>query len=456
MSRLNSLLIKIILWLVIGWVGIMLLALRLGFFDVFSYSSFNYHNQGIDFFSLPKAFLNLLEHRSMYDSWGGNAYGPYSTWFIAHPAFGLVVGFWFSLFSPWTSYWLFVILSLVLLGLSAHVLAADTADQSRKNIIYLLIFCSFPTYWVLYTGNIQAFSVLSFALILSALFLLAYREDAVSIRTANSQLLAGLLLSFFSKPFALLFLPVLLANRETRRITGFCLAVYFLVSILFIIAPPLNPEKLSAGQTLRVALSPQFAKEHLNVYRNNFVLNEYMKDNSIHWLNLVAQSDHYWNHIDIFALSAFINTLAGKTLPGIIYKLPLLLALSGAGLICLARDRRRRLLLSLSLIMATSLTFFLSYNTVWEYQYTLFLPAAALLLLLQEKEAVFQKWFLALLALASFLSLPTLYFLVRWRPVDSLTLTVIRADKVVPALLLYLCLIALAAAAALPARSNPS
>ena len=437
----------LILAMVFFWLFFMLLSLRFGFLNVFSYSAANFSTHGIDFFSLPKAFLNLLEKRSMYDSWGGAAYGPYSTWYISHPACGLLVGFWFSFFKPWTSYWLFVLFSIAVMAWSAHVLSTCTTDPVRKSTCYLLILCSFPTYWVLYTGNIHAISILGFALILTALVTLAYRRDGLNQKSAQVYLLSGLLISFFSKPFALLYLPILLINKETRRTTILCLLIYAVVSLAFLQVPLLNPEKVDSIEMLQIAMNPQFIKEHLNVYNNNFVLNKYMKDNSIHWLHMVAQSDFYWNHIDVFSLSTFTNTLAGRLLPGFIYKLPLLIAVILSILLALIRDRTKRLELSLLLTMALTLTFLLSYNMVWEYQFALFLPAVVTLFLLREQAEFFRRtWASLVLGVSFFFYLPSFYFLLRGKEIEGFALTAIRANKVVPALIIYLTLVGICAA----------
>jgi hypothetical protein len=419
----------------------MLLALRFGFLNILSYSAGHLNSLGADFFSLPKAFLNLLEMRSMYDSWSGTPYGPYSTWYIYHPAFGLIVGFWFSFFKPWTGYWLFVLFSLALMAYSAHVLSRCTADPVRKSLCYLLMLCSFPSYWVLHMGNIHALSMLGLALILTALFGLAYRSDASNRIPYRAYLLSGLLLSFFTKPFALLYIPLLVMNRETRKTAVLSLAIYAAVSIIFLQVPLFNPEKVDSVEMLKIAMNPEFVKENLNVYKNKFVLNAYMKDNSMHWLHIIAQSDFYWNHVDIFSLAAFANTLAGRILPKAMYKIPLLAALALSILTPLIRDSRKRLELALLLTMALTLTFFLSYNTVWEYHFALFQPAVAVLLLMRHEGGLSGKWTSLALGASFFLYLPTVYFYFSGRETDAFILSMIRAEKVVPALLLYVMLV---------------
>ena len=242
-------------------------------------------------------------------------------------------------------------------------------------------------------------------------------------------------------------MPVLLINRATRKTAFFCLGIYAAVSLAFLLAPVLNPEKIGLGQTLKIALDPQFVKEQLNVYSNNFVLNPYMKDNSIHWLHMVAQADFYWNHVDVFSLAAFANTLAGRVLPAFIYKLPLFAALVLSVLLTLVGDRGKRLKLSLVMVMALTLTFFLSYNTVWEYQFALFQPAVAILFLLREQGGIFhKKWASIALAASVFLYLPTGYFLMRGRDLDTFMLNVIRADRVIPALIIFVALVCACAA----------
>ena len=91
---------------------ITLLSLHFGWLNMFFFGAEHANVQGIDYFAVPKSFLNLLENRSVFDTWGGTAYGPYSTWYLAHPAFSVFVASWFSFFSPWTSYWVFCIFSL--------------------------------------------------------------------------------------------------------------------------------------------------------------------------------------------------------------------------------------------------------------------------------------------------------------------------------------------------------
>src|SRR5476651_767030 len=151
--KLKTILIKVIPLITVLWVLLMFLSLKYGILDAFFFDSSNVHVQGIDYFALPKSFLNLIAGISLYDTWGGAPYGPYATWYLAHPAFTVFVASWFSFFSPWTSYWLFVVFSVILLIYAGRLIANNTNSVIKKRLSYLLILCAFPTYWLLYVGN---------------------------------------------------------------------------------------------------------------------------------------------------------------------------------------------------------------------------------------------------------------------------------------------------------------
>lgn len=57
----------------IAIVAIMLLSLHFGWLNKFSFDSEYANVQGIDYFAVPKSFLNLLEGKSIFDTWGGGA-----------------------------------------------------------------------------------------------------------------------------------------------------------------------------------------------------------------------------------------------------------------------------------------------------------------------------------------------------------------------------------------------
>lgn len=431
-------LVKIIPVLVILWCVTMFAALYNGWFDCLTFSTCRNDLKGIDFFAVPKSFINLTEGRSAFDTWGGEAWGPYATWYLAHPAYSVFVASWFSFFDPWTSYWVFGIFSLILFAASAWLISKDTDIPLLKVSAFFFLLCSMLTFAVLYTGNMHAPIVLSITLILSALYKLAVNGNK-NTAPANKLLMGGLLLSFFSKPVVVLFMPVLLINRLTRKTAFISLCIYAVVSLLFLVIPAFNPESIGISRTIEIALDPAFIKENLNIYKNNYVLNEYMKDNSIHWLNLIAQSDHYWNHVDIFSLSAFLNTLAGRQLPGIIYKLPIYI---GIGLSLMAwkiKDAGKLSEFTLFLVAAIALTFFLGYNTVWEYQYALVLPLLAYIPVFYSKQMITRAELYLLMGTGIFFLLPNLYFLFpKDQGISTTMMTIIRLDRVIPAVVFFI------------------
>ncbi len=423
-------------------VATMLLSLHFGWLNMFFYGAELSPNvQGIDYFAVPKSFLNLLDGRSVFDTWGGAPYGPHSTWYLAHPAFSLFVASWFSFFSPWTSYWLFVIFSVALMAFCGYLISKMTTNILKKNLSYFLLLCAFPTYWMLFVGNMHAPLVLALTLILLSIYELTYSENEKDIKSANTKLLAGLLISFFTKPIVLLMLPLLLFTKETRRTTIITLIIYSVVSLLFILLPQLNPQGVGLNKLLNVVFDFDFIKENMNIYKNHFVLNEYMKDNSIHWLNLIAQSDYKFMHIDVFSLPVFIDTIMGKATASGIYKIPIYISLFLSVGVAFIEDKKIRLESTLLLIMAISLSFFLSYNTIWEYQFASALPVIALLPILKEKDVFYKKYISIMFYIGLFLYLPSLYFLYRGGDFSGSALTFIRIDRIIPVLIIFIIMI---------------
>lgn len=425
----------------------MLLSLNFGWLKMFSFDSEYANVQGIDYFAVPKSFLNLLEGKSIFDTWGGVQYGPRATWYLAHPAFSIFVASWFSFFPPWTSYWLFVLFSVVLMGYCGYLIGKLSNNALNKQVIYFLSICAFPTYWMLFVGNMQAPLVLALALILVSIFEFTYAENDAAVKAANQKLFAGLLISFFSKPIVLLMLPLLLLTKETRKTTIISLAIYAVVSFLFIVVPVLNPEGIGFNNLLNVAFDFDFIKDKMNIYKNNYQLNEYMKDNSIHWLNLIAQSEYKFMHIDVFSLPVFVDTIVGKSTSAGIYKIPIYLSLLLSVGVTFIQDTKIRLESTLVLVMAISLSFFLSYNTVWEYQYTMILPVIAMMPVLSEKDVFYKKFIPLFYIVGAFIYLPSLYFTVRGGDFSGNAITIIRADRVIPALVLFLITILIVAVA---------
>jgi hypothetical protein len=429
---------KLIPWFIAAWLFVMLASLKLGWLDSFFWAAENAQVQGIDYFALPKSYLNLLEGKSTFDTWGGERYGPYATWYLGHPAFSVFVMFWFSFFSPWVSYAAFVIFSVLLLIYSAHHFSKLAANSYEKVMSYFLLLCAFPVYWMLYVGNMHAPLVLAMSLLLIAIYEMLYGNDD---KSARKKLLAALLISFFSKPIVILMLPALLLVKETRNTTFKALGIYALVSVLFIVVPTLNPEGIGMARLLNTMFDFDFIKENMNIYKNKFVLNEYMKDNAIHWLNLIAQSEHRLNHIEVFSLPVFIDSIMGKQMPASIYKWPIHISLLLSGSLFFMNDKKARLTALMLLLSAISLTFYLSYNTVWEYQYASLMPIVALFYFLRNKGIFSKVEWISIIVCSAFFYLPSFYFMLPKKEVYDLSeFNLIRLNRVMPALLLFVIL----------------
>jgi len=424
--------------LIMIWVAVMLLSLRYGWLDGFFWGAQHAHVQGIDYFALPKSFLNLLEHRSMYDSWHGVPFGPYATWYLAHPVFSVLVMPWFAFMPAWVSYAMFVLFSLSIMAYCGFLFSKQASNSKNKIVYYALFLLAFPVYWMLYVGNMHALFVLSLTLILLAIYEMAYTK--MDVKRSEQKLLMGLLLSFFTKPLVILFIPILLCAKETRRTMLRAGIIYAAVSILVLSLPWLNPESIGWSKRLAMMFNMDAIKNSMNIYQNHFVLNEYMKDNGIHWFNLIAQSGYRFNHIDNFSFPVFLDALFDKHFPDMLYVLPLLAAPLCSIMLLFIQDKLARLQLLLLLVAMSSISFFLSYNTVWEYQYTSALPVVALLYCLKDKQVFSEKQMIRLFVASSFFYLPSLYCLLDSSNFDRMFILIIHVTREISTLALFLVL----------------
>jgi hypothetical protein len=429
--RIRYALIAVLPWFTGAGVLVELLSLRLGLLNHFFFDAMHADVQAIDFYSLPVAFLNLHAGRSMYDTFGPASAGYHLTWYLAHPALAVVLGSWLSLFDLSTAYGIFTMLSLVLMGACAWFMARMSADPLVRRFIWFLVMTAFPTYCMLFVGNVQALLVLALGMLFTGVFALAFREKGENL------VLAGLLLSLLTKPAVLLMLPLLLLMEQTRRAAIRALVVYIAVSVLFEVVPVLNPEAIGLNQVFWLAVHPQVVRSTMNIYANHMQVNAWMKDNSIHWFNLVAQSGMRLMHIDVYSLPVFLDTLLGFETPSWLYDLLLVALFALQVLVARIQDTPRRLQMALLLLMASSLAFFLAYPTVWEYQYTGVLPVAAMLLLARERKAFFASAVRWMFPLAACVWLPTLFFLIDGKPITGAMLTLIRLDRVLPVTVLF-------------------
>ncbi len=428
-------LVRVLPWLTGAWVLLQLVSLRLGLLNAFFFDTAHADVQGIDYYSLPKAWLNLAGGRSLYGTFDPPTYGPHFTWYLAHPVLAVVLGWPLSRFDPTDSYGVFTLVSLAVMAASAWFLARESNDPLTRRLIWLLLLGSLPGYLMLWVGNVQALTVLGLTLLFVGM-----------LRTSRWQpyarwfLRAGLLISLFTKPVVLLTLPLLLMMKETRRAAFDAVAVYVPVSLLFQVVPGLNPERISLGRVFWLSWHPGFVSGHMNIYANGLRLTSDMRDNSVHWFNLIAQWGFRLGHVDVYSLPVFLDGLLGVTTPGWLYLLPTALVLGLSIVVGRMRDTLLRRETAVLLLLAASLDFFLVYPTVWEYQYTAVLPVAAVLLLLRGSHLLGRLW-APCLGLAACVWLPSLYVLSGSYAPSAAVLALARLDRVVPVTALFALLL---------------
>ena len=423
-----------IVWLITAlWLLVLLLSLKFGWLGGFFFDSRHAHVQGIDFFPVERAFLNVAAGRSEFDTFA-IPYGPYATWFLYHPALALVIGPLLAAFAPWTAYAIWTATAVVLMGASAWIIMRRSDDPLRRSFAGVLLLGGFPVYIMLYVGNIQALLVLSIALVLASVD--AMRDEGATRRN-RGLLLTGLLISLFSKPAVLAMVPLLLMLKQTRRTTLKALGIYAIVSFVFLIVPGLNPAPTTWAERIQLATHPEVVRQTMNVYTNGFVVTPAMKDNSVHWLAMIGLSDFRMQHVDVYSLPAFLDGLLRTRTSDALYRIPAIVILEMSLLVWFVRSRPQRLDAALMVMMAASLLVFLSYGLVWEYHYTGVLPIAALLLMRKKPSPI--EW--TIIALGIVVWLPSLYFVVSTQNLSQLWVeTVIRLNRVLPVLAIF-CLL---------------
>lgn len=303
--------------------------------------------QGIDFYGVPNGFLHLIHEESMFRL--DNRYPvPHVTQFVYHPLLAVTVGAWAALLPPLVAYWTFTLFSIALLIGCATALARLFTRRSEHLAIFLFFLGSVPTYLLLWNAQMHIFLVVSLTCVLLSIITQIQRPT----NTAWSPLLAaGILLSLFTKPLILLFLPLLLLVRETRATTLFSIGAYALISSVFLFVPALNP----------------------------------VGDNAFHWVNIVTQAHEIpLQNFELFSLPALLVD-AGFFIHPLVYQLPFFFLLLLCPLILLVRSAQQRLMCAILFICVLSASYYLSYTLIWEYQYTTLLPVIVVLWYLIQK-----------------------------------------------------------------------
>lgn len=430
------------------WIVVLLASLRYGLLDRFFFDSSHAHVQGIDFFPVVRAFLSVLHGHSAYDTFSVN-YGPYATWFLYHPLLAVALGPPLAWMQPWTAYAVWAAVSFLLMSLSAWLVMRLSSDPLRRALVALAMLGAFPVYSMLYVGNVQALTVLSVTLVLVGLAQMAKLDGAdpdyeAIMRRSQGMLLAGLLLSLFSKPVVLLMLPLLWMMPETRRTAWKAFAIYGVVSLAFVAVPLLNPDGMDWSERIWLVTHPTMVQQTMNVYTNGFTVTQPMKDNAVHWFAIVALTDYRLMHIDVYSLPVFLDSWLHMHTPEVLYRLPAILILEFSAMVAFLRGRRARLRAALHLTMAASMAYLVMYSLVWEYHYTVLLPVLGLLLVRKNWNAAEKS----MLTLGALVCGPSLYFLVsRQNPALLSVQNVIRLDRVVPATAIFCILLGMVAAA---------
>jgi hypothetical protein len=428
-----------IVWIITAlWALFLLLSLRFGWLDSFFFDASHAHVQGIDFFPVERGWLNLLAGRSEFDTFH-SSFGPYATWLVYHPALAVVIGPLLMVFKPWTAYAVWSVLSLGLMGLSSFFIM-QRGNGSLRRAIVALLFLGFPTMLMLHVGNVQAIIVLSCALLFVALD--SMEANGVTRRN-EAMLLAGILISLFSKPVVFAMLPLFLLLKETRRTALRSIVIYAVVSLVFLTMPALNPVAMTWNQRWFLATHADVVSQTMNPFTNGFNVTMPMQDNAIHWLAMIGMSDFRLLHIDVYSLPALLDGWLGVRTPDAIYKVPSILVLELSILIFFIRDRKARLEAALSIVMAASLLLFVTYGLVWEYHYTAVFPVAGLLIM----RGLRKKLDPAIVGLSVLIWLPSLYIVLNNNVLSNQVLSslsaqnTLRLERVGPVVLIFILLI---------------
>ena len=194
---------------------------------------------GIDFFQTPRGYRNLLAGNSIYLPEISD-YGPaYATSFFHHPFLAVVVGPWTAPLPPWVAFSVYDFACVGLLLFGAWRLASAFDDPLNRAFCYFAMLCGFPVFDLLWIGQMHVFVVLGVALVLAGLMRLEQEPQRADRHLRWIQL--GLLISLLSKPLVATMLPVLFFLPETRRRLLLPVAVYAVLSLIFLGVPRLNP-----------------------------------------------------------------------------------------------------------------------------------------------------------------------------------------------------------------------
>jgi hypothetical protein len=313
---------------------------------------------------------------------------------------------------------LFVAVSLGLLGASAWAVAYRLDGRLARAFAAFALFCSLPTYLMLWNAQMHVLLIAAVSLILGGLIGLARDEGGSPWPLRMVQ--AGVLVSLLSKPLVAAMVPALFATRETRRALLAPVAAYAAVSVFFLVTPALNPGGYNGIHWLYVLGG--FSPEPLYslVFPRPLDL---------------SGSD------EIYSLPAYLCRVTGAPVPPWLLRLPPLAVLAAGALPLFLTSRSRRIRVLLAAVMLAVLSQFLGYYMAWEYHYTTVLPLLPVLgWMAAGEERAPPRWLLraAFVALlANFL--PTPHWLAPGTPARFLEASTLL--RVVPVVVAFACLL---------------
>ncbi len=415
----------------VAWTATMMASLEWRFLDRFVVSTRHGH-LGIDFFQIPRGYNNLLIGNSIFLTDVG-MYGPYASPYLNHPFLAVAIGPWTAPLAPWTAFWVCVVVSLGLLLVGARLLASAFSTPAYRGFAYFALFCSFPTYLMLWNAQVHVLVVLAMALILAGLMRLA-KEPRLKNRYGR-WIQLGLLISLLSKPVVILMLPVLFLLPETRRKLLLPLAIYAAVSLLFLTADGLNPGGFNGIHWLNLAGAGSGTRQFL--------------------IRLMPGEFNLRQDPGLYSLPLFVDRMWDCEVPPLVFRIPLLAVLLMSLSPLVLDEREQRLRAALVTVVLCVHSHFLCYYAVQEYHYTTLLPTLLALLWLWRRESV--PWFRRLLMTSFVTSLlvfvPTPCFLVGEdaHRLANMSLLV----RVVPVAVAFLCLVVYGLASVWLQRRRP-
>jgi tetratricopeptide (TPR) repeat protein len=372
---------------------------------------------GIDFFQIPRGYGNLLLGNNIFLTETGT-YGSDATMYLYHPFVALAIGPWTAPLAPWTAFWLFVVISLGLLFLSARLLASAFETPAYRGFVYFAIFCSLPTYLMLWNAQAHVFLIVAVALILGGL--MRMEQEPQAEERYGRWIQFGLLIALLSKPVVILMLPVLFVLPETRRKLLLPVAVYAVVSLLLLVVGRLNPGGYNGVHWLNVVSAGSGTQQFLN--------------------RIIPTEFNLLRAPGLYSLPIIVGRIVGHDIPSLFFRLPFVAILAMSLSPLLLDGRAQRLRATLVTVSLCILSHFLCYYAVQEYHYTTLLPTLPVLLWLWQRESV--PWLRGLLMTSFVVSLlvfvPTPCFL---DPQDSQRYENFNLlQRVVPVAVAFLCL----------------